>query len=55
MVTVKLLHCAQRPGMMIYSGNMITWKSNYNVFSNPKECSHSSMVRYNKKLLKYNN
>ena len=40
---------------MIYSDNMITWKRTSNVCSNPKERSHSSMVRNYRFVSKFNN
>ena len=55
MVTVKRLHCDQRPTIMIYIHNMITWKRTFAVCRNPKEWSHSSMVRNYINILKYNN
>ena len=45
MVTVKRLHCDRISTIMIYSDNIITCKHTSNVCSDPKEWSHSSMVR----------
>ena len=55
MVTVKCLHCVQRTKIIIYSDNMITWKHTLNVFSNHKECLHSSTVSNYRNVSKFNN
>ena len=55
MVTVKQLHCSQRPEIIIYSDNMSTWKRTSNVYSDPKEWLHLSMMRNHRMFSKHNN